>query len=114
MSDFQQSIKQWVFIDNQIKKANAELYELRKKRRDFSDSIFSYVETNKLDNAVIEISDGTLKFQQTKSFNPLTFKYIESCLNDCISDEEQVKMLMKYIKNKREYKFNSDIKRQYK
>jgi hypothetical protein len=114
MSDFQNSIKKWVFIDNQIKKANTELYELRKQRRDFSDTIFSYVETNKLDNAVIEISDGTLKFQQNKSFNPLTFKYIESCLNDCISDEEQVKMLMKYIKNKREYKFNSDIRRQYK
>ena len=114
MDDFQESIKQWVFIDNKIKIAKAELNELRKQRREYSDSIFDYVETNKLDNAIIEISDGVLKFQQHKTFNPLTFKYIEQCLNDCISNESQVKMIMKYIKSNREHKFTSDIKRQYK
>ena len=114
MSDFQNSIKEWVLLDNKIKNINSELSMLRNKRKNMTENIYAYVETNKLDNAIVEISDGTLKFQQTKSSSPLTFKFVERCLNDCISNEAQVKMIMKYIKNNREFRYNSDIKRSYK
>ena len=113
MSDFQQNIKDWVLLDNKIKIKNSELSELRQQRRNMNDSIFAYIETNKLDNAVIEISDGKLKFQQSKISNPLTYKFVEKCLNDCIEDENQVKMLIKYMKQNREYRYSSDIKRSY-
>ena len=33
---------------------------------------------------------------------------------DCIQDEENVKKIMKYIKQKREVKYVPDIKRSYK
>ena len=113
MTDFQDHIKNWVLLDNQIKVKNAEISKLRNERKTLSNNILTYVETNRLDNAVIQISDGTLKFQQIKSSNPLTFKFLEKCLNECIEDENQVKMIIKYIKSNREFKYNSDIKRSY-
>ena len=44
----------------------------------------------------------------------LTLKYIKNCLTECISEEEQVNVLMQYIKENREYKFVGELKRNYK
>jgi hypothetical protein len=114
MTDFQNNIKDWVFLDNKIKIKNKELYELRNQRKNLTENIYSYVETQNLENAIIEISDGTLKFQQNKSTKPLTYKFIDKCLLDCIGDEDKVKSIIKYMKAKREFSYNSDIKRNYK
>jgi|TARA_B100000925_G_scaffold162389_1_gene121878 ferritin len=111
--NFEEDIKNWVTIDNQIKKASETIKELRNKRSHFSTRIFSYAEENNLENAVIEISDGKLKFQQCKQTSPLTFRFLEECLNECIQNEDQVKQIIKFIKSKREYKYVSDIKRSY-
>ena len=113
MGDFQKHIQNWVSLDNKIKQYQGEIRQLRETRNNLSDSIFSYAEQNNLENAVIEISDGKLKFQNTKVTSPLTLKLVESCLLECIPDEEKVKYLMKYIKSKRDIKYVNDIKRSY-
>lgn len=113
-SEFQQNIQNWVQIDNQIKKASANLSQLRERRNNLQDHITSYVEENNLDNAIIEISDGNLKFNSYKQTAPLTFKYVNKCLSECISDEDTVEKLMNYIKEKREFKYQNGIKRSYK
>lgn len=111
--DFETDVKQWVMIDNQIKQNSEKVKELRKQRSHLTTKIFSYAEENNLENAVIEISDGKLKFQQNKQTTPLTFKFLEECLNECIQNEEQVKQIIKFVKSKREFKYVSDIKRFY-
>tara|TARA_B100000575_G_scaffold81464_2_gene64100 strand:- start:9982 stop:10329 length:348 start_codon:yes stop_codon:yes gene_type:complete len=113
-TEFQQNIKSWVEIDNQIKKMTDTVKELRERRNNIQDHITSYAEENQLDNAIIEISDGSLRFNNYKQSAPLTFKYIQKCLNECISDEDTVDKLMNYIKEKREFKYQNGIKRSYK
>ena len=114
MSDnFQKQIQNWVSVDNRMKNLQMQVKELRQVKNTLTDSIFQYAESNNLENAVIKISDGKLKFQNVKSTSPLTFRFIEECLNDVISNEEQVKTIIKYIKSKRETKYNYDIKRSY-
>ena len=49
----------------------------------------------------------------TKITSPLTFKFIKKCLNDCISDPSDVEKIMDYIKEKRDFRYIKDIKRQY-
>jgi ferritin len=112
--DFETDVKNWVMIDNQIKQNSEKVKELRKQRNHLTSKIFSYAEDNNLENAVIEISDGKLKFQQNKQTAPLTFKFLEECLNECIQNEDQVKQIIKFVKSKREFKYVSDIKRFYK
>ena len=111
---FQTNIQNWVNIDNKIKNLQQELKNLRSERHTTADSIFTYVETNNLENAIVQISDGKLKFQNVKSTSPLTFKFIEECLNECMKDENQVKQLIKFIKQKRTFQYNYDIKSSYK
>jgi len=112
--NFEDDVKNWVMIDNKIKQQSETIKDLRNKRNHLTSKIFSYAEENNLENAVIEISDGKLKFQQSKQTSPLTFKFLEECLNECIQNEDQVKQIIKFVKSKREYKYVSDIKRFYK
>ncbi len=114
MSEFLQTkIKEWVICDNNLNTLKQQSKQLRENKNNLTDEIFSYVHEHNLDNSVIQISDGTLKFQQTNYSSPLTFKFLETCLNDCISNEEQVKKIINYIRNKREIKTQYNIKRKF-
>lgn len=110
---FEDQIKEWVTIDNEIRKRNESLRELREKRNTLTTDIYEYVKSNDLGNAVINISDGRLRFQNVKTTKPLTLKFIQECLNDCIDSEEDVKAIMNVIKSKRESNYTDDIKRYY-
>jgi len=111
--DLSQHIKEWVNYDNQIKLHSNKMKELRLRKSQLTESIFDYAEKNNLQNAVIEISDGKLKFQNIKQTSPLNFRFLEQCLTECIGNTEDVKNIIKYIKQKREIKYSSEIKRSY-
>jgi hypothetical protein len=49
-----------------------------------------------------------------KETQPLTFKYLETCLREIIKNEEQVTKIVEYIKNKRDVSYSPEIKRLYK
>lgn len=112
---FEQNIQQWVSIDNQMKTLNDKLKELRDKKNEISEQINSHIETTFPEgtNATVKISDGQIKFIKVKETQQLTFKYLETCLNEIIKNEEQVNKIVDYIKNKREVKYVPEIKRFY-
>ena len=110
---FEQNIQQWVVIDNQMKQLQDKLKELREKKNSISDTIETHIENNELTNTSVKLSDGQLKFVKVKETQPLTFKHLETCLGEIIKNEEQVKKIVEYIKNKREVKYVSEIKRLY-
>ena len=110
---FEQQIQQWVAIDNQMKNLSDKLKELRDKKNTISEEINTHIETTQLSNASVKLSDGQLKFIKVKETQQLTFKYLETCLSEIIKNEEQVKKIVDYIKNKREVKYVPEIKRLY-
>jgi|UniRef100_A0A6C0IPD1 hypothetical protein len=114
MDRFQNNIQKWVEVDNKLKKLNEEIRAYRNQKNELADQIHSVVETNNLNKAVIEISDGSLKFNTVKNTSPLTLKFISKCLSECISNVDTVDNLLKYIKNQRESKYIPQIKRNYK
>jgi ferritin len=111
--NFEHYIQQWVGIDNQMKLLNDKIKELRDKKNNITEQINTLIVTSELSNTSVKISDGQLKFIKVKETQPLTFKYLENCLSEIIKNEEQVKKIIEYIKNKREVKYVSDIKRLY-
>jgi seryl-tRNA synthetase len=109
--NFENQIQQWVSLDNQLKQLNEKTKELREKRNTLEEKITSYTSSNNLSNAVVEISDGKLKFVNTKVQEPLTFKYLEKTLSEVIKNESQVKLIMEHIRQKRSTKIVPEIKR---
>lgn len=110
---FEESIKQWVTIDNKIKKLNEEAKELRQQRTSITKQINNYVEENDLKHATVQISDGKLKFQSIKVTQPLSLKFVKECLEDCIQNETSVEKIMNYIKERRNVEYVDDIRRFY-
>jgi len=108
---FENQIQQWVQLDNQLKQLNEKTRELRDKRNILEQNITTYASTNNLSNATVKISDGKLKFVNTKVQEPLTFKYLEKTLSEVIKNESQVKLIMEHVKQKRAIKTIPEIKR---
>ena len=110
---FEQQVQQWVTIDNQMKLLNDRIKELRDKKNTLSENINEHIESSNLSNSSVKLSDGQLKFVKVKDTQQLTFKYLETCLHEIIKNEEQVSKIVEYVKNKREVKYVSEIKRLY-
>ena len=89
---------------------NNKAKELRDQRNNFSSSILKYVETNRLDNSIVEISDGQLRFANVNSQQNLTFKFLENSLKE-LFNETEVKKIIDHVKSKRIVQQHMDIKR---
>ena len=106
-------IKRWVELDNKIKLTSDEVRDIRTEKSVINDEILEIVEEKQLSKATVNISDGKLKFVQSKHTAPLTLAYIEKCLSNLITNGNQVEQIMTYIKKNRETKTIMDIKRVY-
>jgi flagellar basal body rod protein FlgB len=111
--NFEENIRKWVTIDNKLKEYATHIKSLREQKNQLSNTIIAHAVDQNLSHNTVEITDGVLKFQNIKVTAPLNFKFMTKCLNECISDEEQVKLLVSYIKQKREVKYVPEIKRTY-
>lgn len=108
---FEGQIQQWVQIDNQLKQLNDKAKELRDKRNLLEQNITTHAFSNNLSNSTVKISDGRLKFVNTKVQEPLTFRYLEKTLSEIIKNESQVKLMIEHIREKRSVKIVPEIKR---
>jgi dihydroorotase len=110
---FEQQIQQWVSIDNQLKQMNEKVKEMRERKNALEQNITSYASDNNLSNSSIQISDGKLKFYNSRVTEPITFKYLEKTLSEVVKNEAHVKLIMEHIKQKRSIKIVPEIKRFY-
>ncbi len=113
MSSFESNIKRWVSLDNRIKTLSDEAKALREEKSSINDDISQHIETNQLEKATIQISDGKLRYVTTKTQSPISLNYLESCLSECIGNTDKVKAIMDYIKENREVKETTELKRYY-
>ena len=109
---FEENIKEWVALDNQLKLYNDKIKQLKEKRASVSDKIVGIDDfETKLCNKSLQISDGKLKFVYTKSSTALSFKYVEESLRKIIRNEKQVDQIIEYLRENREIKMIPEIKR---
>jgi nitrogen regulatory protein PII len=109
----EKTIQNWVELDNELKKINEKAKDIRTRKNDIEDKLMTYVEDNSMNNSVVNITDGKIKFCETKQTSPLTLGFLEKCLSEVIANQSQVKQIVDYIKSKRETKMVPEIKRYY-
>jgi nitrogen regulatory protein PII len=115
-SEFNEMMAKWVDVDNEIKTLNERAYLLKEKRKSITEELNEYVEDKHVDKKSIDINlnDSQIKFVTTKVTQTLTFKYLEKCLKEIITDDDQVQQIIEYIKQNRTVEEVSEIKRIYK
>jgi hypothetical protein len=109
----EKTIQNWVELDNELKKINEKAKDIRTRKNDIEDKLLTYVEDNSMNNSVVNITDGKIKFCETKQTSPLTLGFLEKCLSEVIANQSQVNQIVDYIKSKRETKMVPEIKRYY-
>ena len=111
---FQDDIKKYVNLDNEIKEITDRLKHLRKEKSIYNEKIINYIQNNNLEEATIKINDGKLNFSNIQQHQILTFKYLELCFIKFFKNQPDVsKLLLKFIKNERDIKYIKEIKRSY-
>lgn len=108
---FESYIQQYVSVDNQMKVLNERIKALREAKSSLTEKLTTYATNNNMLSSTVNISDGKLRFVETKVQPSLTFKYVERILGEIITNKSQVDQIMNHLKEKREAKYIKDIKR---
>ena len=118
MENFKDNIKQCVELDNAYNRYKIKMDELKKKKEEFDmernkvgDNILSFMENNKLEDNEIVISDGKIKYQQSKSSTSISQKFIIERLKEYFKDEEKAKEVTQFIYSGREVSYTPVLKR---
>lgn len=108
---FEDYVKKYVEIDNEIESLQGRLRTMKDWKKKVGAVILKQMEDQNLTDHTLEINDGTLRYSERKEYSSMSFSYIEKCLNDMISEPEQVKYVIQYLKDKREIKYVPELKR---
>ena len=106
----QENVTRWLKNNEKIKKQNELLKELKIERNILEESIFDYANENDINNVSIKTNERNLKVFDLKTSSPLSFKYIQNCLNE-IFDSDKVNEIITYLKEKRTYSVTKSIKK---
>lgn len=105
-----ENVRSWVILDQQLHNIHDKTKQLRELRTKVTSDICNYVKSNNI-TTNIAISNGELRIYDKKEYKPLTFTYVEKCLNEIVKDSNHREYIMKYLKDNRELNITQDIKR---
>ena len=108
---FIENVKKWSLIESKLKTINEHTKNLRKAKNDLSESICQYMSENNLADKKIALTEGELRMVEKKEYTPLTFSYIELCLDNIIDNKDQLQSIMQYIREQRETTISKELRR---
>jgi len=105
--NIQSHIQKWELLDEQLKLVNEKTKKMRELKRAISTQICDYMDVHE---PKIKLKNGELRIYEKKEYSPLSYSYIENCLEKIIKDREHIDYIIKYLKDNREIKITRDIK----
>ena len=109
----EENIKKWVVLDNQQKKLNEQVKDLRDKKNDLTTNIITNFSDKNIKSPIIKISDGRLSLIETQHANVMSFKFLLDSFKEYFDDEKEANKLLDFVKSKRTFTNVSSIKRIY-
>ena len=107
------NIKNWLELDNEIKKLQKIIKEKRKEKKEYTNNLVEIMKNNEID--AFDINDGKLLFTSQKIKTPLSKKHLIFSIGKFFPNDENISaQLSEYILNSREIKTKENIKRKNK
>ena len=103
------SIKKWVALDDDIKKIRENLKVLTNDKKSIEDIIL--FELDKIEEKVIEITDGKLRKNVSKTQVPLKKEHISKTINEFTKDEQKTHEIIDYMMKSRQSVERINLKR---
>ena len=118
MDAFKNNIRKWVELDNKAQRYKLKMDELKKEKEKYEmernklgDNVLSFMENNKLEDNEIVISDGKLKYFNSKSSTSISQKFIQERLKLYFKNEDKAKEITDFIYGGREVTLTPVLKR---
>jgi septal ring factor EnvC (AmiA/AmiB activator) len=109
--EFYKDLKEFYSLEKKQIIINEELNKIKNEKNKVKIKIINYMIENEISNKNIKIGNENLKLLQVKQIQPLSFKFLKDCLEECISNQDQIDELISFIKSKRSVKEYLDIKK---
>ena len=109
--NLEEKIKKYNALDLQIKNKANELKHLRDIKSSLTTNILADFEKLGIEEKSVFNNQIKIKAYQYKSASPLTFSYLQSCLEKIIPRANQVEQIINFIKSNRTFKVIHDIKK---
>lgn len=108
-----ENVKSWLTIDNEIRALQKEIKERRKLKKQLSTDLMTTMKTNDID--ALNVPDGELIYNKTKTRAPLSKKHLLSSLGQYFKgDQRMIDELSKFIMESRAEKEKESIRRKIK
>ena len=118
MDTFKNNIRKLVELDNKAQRYKLKMDELKKEKEKYEmernklgDNVLSFMENNKLEDNEIVISDGKLKYFNSKSSTSISQKFIQERLKLYFKNEDKAKEITDFIYDGREVTLTPVLKR---
>lgn len=111
-------VRTYVHYDNLASSLYKQLQNARKVKDQFETQIIQFLQGNKMENAVIQISGGRLLVGEEKHSLPLSLTRIEELLHGYYKSQgreatDETQQIMKYIKAERGFDVSKKLKKQF-
>ena len=108
-----QNVKSWLTIDNEIRALQKEIKERRKMKKQLTTDLMTTMKSNDID--ALNVPDGELIYNKTKTKAPLSKKHLLSSLTQYFKgDKRMIDELTKFIMETRAEKEKESIRRKIK
>ena len=111
INEFKGIVVEWVKLDDILRKKNDEKKQLKKDKKEIEQYILDSME--QLEEGVIDISDGKLRLNSTKTKSSLKENHIAEALKELTKDDIKAQSMTKYILDKRTIVERKNIKRTF-
>ena len=111
LNQFKELVVEYIKLDDIIRKKNDEIKEIKKDRKTLEEYILESME--KLEESVIDISDGKLRLNSTKTKSTLKQNHIEEALKELTKDGIKAQEMTKFILEKRPFVERKNLKRTF-
>lgn len=105
-----ETVKEWITVDNDIKKLQKEIREKRQDKKELSDMLVDVMKNNEIDE--FDMNDSKIIYSKNKVKKSITKKHLLKAMSDIFKDNpDKANEITKFILDSREEKVNETIKR---
>jgi len=111
---FKNNCNKWLDCDNKLTELNKIVKVTREQKNDLENNLTEFIKNRDMTDTFIQIPQykSKIKYHEVKSYENISLRFIKNCLDECISDKNNVDSLMAFIKDKRLQKTKVTIKRE--
>lgn len=114
--EYMRKVQEWVELDNKILRNKEQMKDVLERKKDCESSIIEYIDKNKHNQLVINISDGVIKFGSRTTTQSISLRFLKAVLQKYSSEKGNIDedAVYKYIVDNLEKKSCTVMTRDFK